>query len=109
MVAAIDHELLTPEEEEIPAVIRILVLEELSKGDLAFLQYMARRRRVELDECCRPMDPQAPPIDAFALMWLEARGLIDGETDPGGRLWISMTKSGDAVLRPEKTKRRRRG
>ncbi|MDE2022208.1 MAG: hypothetical protein KGI71_04860 [Patescibacteria group bacterium] len=100
---------MSPEDESIPPVVRIMVLGEMDRSDRELLEYMARVRRVELDATLKPVDPQAPDIDyPFALMWFECRGILVGEIDPGGRLWLCATKALDELLAPEVPERGRR-
>ena len=104
-----DHALMSPEDDELPPVVRIMVLKEVSKSDRALFEYLLRVGRVELDDELRLVDPKAPTIDAWSLAWWEARGVIHTEADPGGRLWISKTRALEELLRdPDKKNGRRR-
>lgn len=101
--------LMSPDDDEMPAVVRIMVLKEVGKVDRALFEYLLRVGRAELDEELRIVDPRAPQIDAFSLAWWEAKGVIHTEADPGGRLWIEKTKALEELLRdPDKKNGRRR-
>ena len=100
--------LMSPEDDELPPVVRIMVLKEVSKSDRELFAYLMKVERVELDEELRLVDPRAPVIDAWSLAWWEARGVIHTEADPGGRLWISKTRALEELLREPSKKNGRR-
>ena len=99
---------LSPEDDEIPDVIRIMVLQEVGKVDRDLFTYLLKVGRVELDEGLQIIDPHAPECSPFALMWWEAKGVLAVETDPGGRLWIGKTRVMEELMREPKQKRGRR-
>jgi len=100
---------MSPEDDEMPAVIRIMVRGEVSKRDRELFEYLLRVGRVELDDACRIVDPRAPQVDPFTLMWWENLDIIGVEIDPGGRMWICRTRAMEELFKePEKKNGRRR-
>jgi hypothetical protein len=91
--------LLSPDDDEMPAVVRIMVLEEVSKADRELFAYLLKVGRVELGEQLQIIDPRAPQVSPFTLMWYEARGVLGVETDPGGRLWIGKTRAMEELMK----------
>lgn len=99
---------LSPEDDELPAVTRIMILKEVSKADRLLFEYLMRVDRAELDDGLRIMDPKAPQLPAFDLLWWEIKGVIGVESDPGGHLWISKTRVLEELLRDPAKKNGRR-
>ena len=99
---------MSPEDDELPAVTRIMILKEVSKSDRLLFEYLMKVDRVELDDQLRIIDPRAPQLAAFDLMWWEIKGVIGVESDPGGHLWISKTRVLEELLRDPAKKNGRR-
>jgi len=100
---------MSAEDDEMPAVVRIMVRGEVSKRDKELFAYLMQVERAELDDQCCIVDPKAPAVSAFVLMWYETLGIVGVEIDPGGRMWISKTRALEELLREPSKKNGRRG
>ncbi|MHB8330774.1 MAG: hypothetical protein ACYDDA_05275 [Acidiferrobacteraceae bacterium] len=93
------------------------IAEELSRtmnpSDRKMFAWLLKQQKVELDDQAQPTTPGAPHLEAFDLLYWQAFGLLQVETDPAGRMFLCSTPVlADFMNRPvdgEPRKRRRRG
>lgn len=109
--AAVSSPVLAPDDDTVPPAVLDKLAETVSQSDWELFRYVRGAERVELDDECQPVDPRAPRLEHYDVIYFHCFGLIQIEADDGGRVWLRATRAlGDFLDRKpgEVPKKRRR-